>query len=358
MYNIRISFRIALHSFLLLIFNLIALNVHAQSKSGTWDETVGKKIINRQGETLGRVSDTAIDIEHARCVGLLVSSGGFLGIGSHTVLVPAGALTQGPDSRILYLDMSKEKFRNAPSFALSKGIGPPQASALAGLYQYYGLRPYFNTVITSSPVAGQTAEQLGYVQRGSAIFNLPVENLQGIRVGTVSGFRGLNSTSGHIKGVVIVPSQNGMGMSGENKIVQPQDLRYTQDHSALQMNNHEQAFRDSPRFTSFADGSYREDSPERPGTREAPLVQGNRPRDKAITARIQSDIQGNSELSNYAQNIEVGTVKGKTIIRGRVQTEKGRAAILAYAYQAAGRGNVTDQIQVLSMSHAEARIDR
>lgn len=350
-----ISPRSKIRLFLLASLLVCAGSIMAQSSSGKWDRLEGKKIVNHQGETLGRITDIVVDLENGRYVGVIVPVGGFLGLGAKQQVIPAAALTENRTANTLFLNMDKAKFLAAPTFQMSQEVGPPYAVKVAEVYRYFGQNPYFTTQISATPKAGEKLEQLGYIQQGSRILNMTVENRQGKAVGTVFGFRDLNRHTGQIAGVVLSPVGS---MGSDKKIVEPHDLRYNLNHNRLRINNQEQEFLSSPDFTFQGGNNIREDAPQRPGTPGLPLVQGNSERDKRITTEIRNAIVGNSSLSHYGQSIEIGTVNGKTILRGRVQTEEGKNEIAAIAVKAAGRGNVTAMLEVRPMSRKEATTDQ
>ena len=49
------------------------------------DNIVGTKVVNRQNEDLGRVEEVVIDVINGRIAFLVLSFGGFLGVGEKTV---------------------------------------------------------------------------------------------------------------------------------------------------------------------------------------------------------------------------------------------------------------------------------
>lgn len=327
-----------------------------QATSGQWDEVVRNEVRNNQGVLLGRVKDTAVDLEHGRYVGMIVSYGGFLGIGEKSVIIPPDALRDDGTPRTLYLNMDEKTFRKAPTFKLSKDVGPPLSAKVAEVYRYFGQTPFFDVQGAPSTSDAQSLNTLGFVQKGSKILFLPVENQQGVRLGYVAGLRELNRTTGRLKGVVIRPYGN---VSPENmKVVQPQALRYNRGHKTLRLNNHFQEFEDSPGFDMSQGGRFMEESPVRPGLPLLPPVQGESPEDKAITMKIVQSVMADDQLSNYGKNIEIKTLHGKTILRGRVERTTARDRLVAYATEAAGAGNVTVELKVSPMSAAENAIDR
>jgi sporulation protein YlmC with PRC-barrel domain len=311
---------------------------------GVWDEIVGKRVVNYQGETLGHIKDSVVDVEHGRYVGMLVSYGGFLGIGAKTKIVPPNALKDDGRGRSLQLDMDKVRFQNAPTFALSKRLGPPQTQEVAAVYRYFGQTPYFTQVMESSPSSDRKREQLGFVQKGSSVLFMRVETLQGKYLGQVVGLRALNRVTGRLGGVVIaLPGSYGW----RKKVVEPQSLRYDLQKNCLRLNDRLQPFEDRSSFVMGPDGAFSEEAPYgRPQNPQLALVQGNSATDKRITSEIISGIEQTPWLGHDAKRIQVGTVHGKTILRGRVETAESMRKISEIATQAAGAGHVSNLLVV------------
>ena len=75
---------------------------------------------NNQDEKLGKVEDLAVDVESGRVVEVILSTGGFLGIGDTLTAVPPGALHHDVAQKVLHLDADKAKLQGAPKFDNSK----------------------------------------------------------------------------------------------------------------------------------------------------------------------------------------------------------------------------------------------
>ncbi len=340
---------------------LIALCLTAQSspaqvKTGQWDEVVGKEIKNNQGVRLGTLKDSLVDLEYGRYIGVVVSTGGFLGIGEKTIIVPPGALRDDGTPRTLFLDMDEKTFRNAPTLELSNQSARPPSQKVAEIYRYFGQVPSFATDQGTGTLIGQTQEPLGYLRRGSKILFMPVENLQGVPLGYVSGLRDLNRSTGRLKGVVIRPT--GEYDRERMKVVAPQALRYNLKNNKLRLNDHAQEFKNSPAFNMSRSGRFEEEDPYRPGVPLPPLVHGEDARDKDITLKITKQISADSNLSSYGKNMDIGTINGKTTLRGRVVNAANKDRLLSYAVKVAGPGNVIDEIVIDDISAAEKAIDR
>lgn len=81
----------------------------------------GLQVVNNQGEVLGTVDDTVIDIKTGRVAYFAMSVGGFLGIGDKLIVVPFNAVAfthqQGkPDEHLLVFDITKDRLKNSPGF--------------------------------------------------------------------------------------------------------------------------------------------------------------------------------------------------------------------------------------------------
>jgi len=106
-------------------------------------DVIGMTVNNYQNEKLGKVSDLALDVESGRVVEVIISTGGFLGLGKTLTAVPPSALHHDAGLTFLQLDASKEKFNAAPRFDLAKWDEGTQSNQLSEVYGYYGQHPYF-----------------------------------------------------------------------------------------------------------------------------------------------------------------------------------------------------------------------
>ena len=104
---------------------------------------IGMTVNNYQGEKLGKVSDLAVDVESGRIVQVIISTGGFLGMGNTLTAVPPDALHQDAALKVLQLNIGKEKFKAAPKFDAAKWDEGTQSNRVSEVYGYYGEHPYF-----------------------------------------------------------------------------------------------------------------------------------------------------------------------------------------------------------------------
>lgn len=104
---------------------------------------IGMAVKNNQDEKLGKVEDLALDVESGRIVQVIISTGGFLGMGSTLAAVPPAAFQYDVAQKVLHLDASKDKLAGAPKFDASNWDADTQSNHLTEVYGYYGQRPYF-----------------------------------------------------------------------------------------------------------------------------------------------------------------------------------------------------------------------
>ena len=274
-------------------------------------DVIGMTVNNYQAEKLGKVSDLAVDVESGRIVQVLISSGGFLGMGTTLTAVPPGALHQDAQLKILQLDASKEKFTAAPRFDTAKWEECTQSNRVSEVYGYYGQQPYFTrdgygtnnmnvAVVNALPrnrdgsintVGGRSVEtahnvevarkaeeqfsnistrnpdgtwtrtyysngngansswsSMGYVQKASKLMGASVNNLQDEKIGTVKNFI-VDLAAGRIV-AVIISSGGYMGMNGELSAVPPTALRFNAEHDTLQLDISKEMLANSPHFKS------------------------------------------------------------------------------------------------------------
>src|SRR6185436_1255326 len=109
-------------------------------------DLIGMTVKNHQDEKLGKVDDLAVDVESGRIVQVILSTGGFIGIGDTLSAVPPGALHHDASNKVLHLDTNKEKLKGAPKFETSKWAECCDSNHLSQVYGYYGEEPAFTFI--------------------------------------------------------------------------------------------------------------------------------------------------------------------------------------------------------------------
>jgi len=110
------------------------------------NKIIGTSVKNLQGEKLGKVENLLVDLPSGRVVAVVVSSGGFLGLGDELSAVPPTALQFNANRDTLQLDTTKEMLSNAPHFKAHEWPDFAQPTYTAEVYRVYRVEPYFTTI--------------------------------------------------------------------------------------------------------------------------------------------------------------------------------------------------------------------
>jgi len=104
----------------------------------------GDKVVNNQGEALGKIEELMIDLDRGRIAYAVLSFGGFLGMGDKLFAIPWQAFGVDTAGKRLVLNADKELLKKAPGF--DKSNWPNMADPAWGskLYGYYGYKPYWD----------------------------------------------------------------------------------------------------------------------------------------------------------------------------------------------------------------------
>jgi sporulation protein YlmC with PRC-barrel domain len=108
----------------------------------TADDLGGAKIQNRQGEEIGSVDKVVLDSQNGQIAYVVVTSGGFWGVGGEKAVIPwkAVQLQQEQDEPVLMVDVTKDQLKNAPQGDIEEITDRRQAEEI---HQYYGVAPYW-----------------------------------------------------------------------------------------------------------------------------------------------------------------------------------------------------------------------
>jgi sporulation protein YlmC with PRC-barrel domain len=77
----------------------------------------GDEVVNRAGESLGKIEDLMLDLDRGRVAYAVLSFGGFLNMGNKLFAVPWDALEIDMPNKRFRLDVTKDKLETAPGFA-------------------------------------------------------------------------------------------------------------------------------------------------------------------------------------------------------------------------------------------------
>jgi sporulation protein YlmC with PRC-barrel domain len=106
-------------------------------------EVNGRKVINRQGESLGKVEEVMIDSVPGRVAYAVVSFGGFLGLGDKLFAVPWNSLDWDVEREAFVMNADKEFLKNAPGFDKNNWPNMSDTSWRSNVYSYYSATPYW-----------------------------------------------------------------------------------------------------------------------------------------------------------------------------------------------------------------------
>jgi sporulation protein YlmC with PRC-barrel domain len=105
------------------------------------------KVVNREGEDLGKFEDLMIDLADGKVAYAALSFGGILGMGSKLLAIPWRALSLRVHEHAFVLDIPKEDLKNAEGF--DKYNWPvTNRRSLSTMYSYYGYQPYWEIETT------------------------------------------------------------------------------------------------------------------------------------------------------------------------------------------------------------------
>jgi sporulation protein YlmC with PRC-barrel domain len=111
-------------------------------------KVMGTTVKNLQDEKLGKVDNLLLDLPSGRMVAVIISSGGFLGIGDELSAVPPTALTFNAEGDALRLDATKDSLTRAPHFKADEWPNFNDPIYAYEIYRVYKVEPYFSTNVT------------------------------------------------------------------------------------------------------------------------------------------------------------------------------------------------------------------
>jgi sporulation protein YlmC with PRC-barrel domain len=101
------------------------------------DDLLGADLRNAQDEDLGDIADVVLDVRTGDVRYVIVSRGGFFGIGSEDVAVPWEHLRVAPALSTFVLPVDQEAMEQAPRIAREQGVDPGQTGAIPEVESYW-----------------------------------------------------------------------------------------------------------------------------------------------------------------------------------------------------------------------------
>ncbi len=85
------------------------------AKAGITD-VVGLDVVDRYGETIGSIDEVYLDFDSGEVAGLVVTSGGMMGLGADKVAVSLDSIDYDVENGVVIAQFGQEWLRNAPEF--------------------------------------------------------------------------------------------------------------------------------------------------------------------------------------------------------------------------------------------------
>jgi sporulation protein YlmC with PRC-barrel domain len=210
-------------------------------------DLLGMEVKNYKDERLGKVDEFTVDLETGRIVQVILSTGGFRGLGVKRVPVAPGALCHDAATKFIQLHSDKSKLKAAPQFGMSNWAGLGNSNQVAATYRYAGQEPYFAARYPSDVGADPTA-RLGYVQRATRLLGVSVKNVQDDTLGKVDQLM-VDLAAGRVVSVIVV-SGGFLGIGQDFSAVPPAAFQFNSEHEYLQLDISKEALHKAPHFRS------------------------------------------------------------------------------------------------------------
>jgi len=118
--------------------NLAKLSETGLPLEEPWQDTRGLEVYDITEEQIGTVEDLYVDREARQARFVVVSAGGFLGVGKKHFLVPAEEVSRDVGEEQVTVTEPRDKVLNAPEFDPDVGVLPPELQQ--AIKAYYGHR--------------------------------------------------------------------------------------------------------------------------------------------------------------------------------------------------------------------------
>lgn len=101
------------------------------------ESITGDEVCNMQDEKLGKIQNIMLDMAEGKIRYVVLSAGGFLGMGDRLFAVPWQALTLDRENQRFMLDVDAERLKNAPGFDKDQWPDMADASWNSSVASYY-----------------------------------------------------------------------------------------------------------------------------------------------------------------------------------------------------------------------------
>jgi sporulation protein YlmC with PRC-barrel domain len=101
------------------------------------------KVVNLAGEDIGRIEELMIDVTTGRVAYVVLSFGGFLGIGGKLFALPWSAVTVDESKRRFVVNVTRETLEAMPGFDKDHWPDLNDLEYARGVYRQWGATPYW-----------------------------------------------------------------------------------------------------------------------------------------------------------------------------------------------------------------------
>lgn len=105
----------------------------------------GDRVRNSAGEDLGKIEEIMIDVPTGRVAYVVLSFGGFLGMGDKLFALPWDALQLNEDEHEFILNVDKVTLENAPGFDQDNWPDMADQDWGSQIHRHYSSKPYWET---------------------------------------------------------------------------------------------------------------------------------------------------------------------------------------------------------------------
>ncbi|TAK73549.1 MAG: PRC-barrel domain containing protein [Gammaproteobacteria bacterium] len=107
-------------------------------------EVISVSVQNPAGEDLGEIKEIILDKVGGQVRYLVLSYGGFLGIGDKLFALPWKAIHYDGDKDVFILNVDKERLKNAPGFDKDNWPDMADREWEQTIHEFYKTNPYWN----------------------------------------------------------------------------------------------------------------------------------------------------------------------------------------------------------------------
>lgn len=119
---------------------LVRLGNSDLTLADTAEDVRGRGVLDRHGNEIGMIDSLMVDDRERRVRFLHVSSGGVLGIGDKTFMIPVESIAQIHGDHV-HVDQTRDRIVQGPTYDPAM---VEQPDYWENSYQYYGIAPFWN----------------------------------------------------------------------------------------------------------------------------------------------------------------------------------------------------------------------